>query len=190
MKVTQYIITRAWLLFIILIIGILIILLQINKMIRNEYLGIDIADNNQINTDVSVSNQNHDLLLVPTGLVTCSDTQTDLVDLRFKVSWTPNKETNLELNGVLAVRKQHAYAVDQVNQRTDFTTEQLNWIKISVVDGHGAIISLNGYVYVTIHISLNDPGTNEKRNEMINLLAGKRLFINFSFSVDVGQTNK
>jgi hypothetical protein len=189
MKISQYIITRAWILFIVVVIGILLIFLQINRFGRDEYIGVEIGDGGSVNTNVGIhDNISYGRRLTPfinTAAGQCEEHYTDLVRIKRRVTWTPSTETDLNVTGTLNINKVYSYLLRGTNVVANSNTDArlLDWVGYRIVGA--SEISLNGYVDVVIEVFLNDPGNNTDRRIMQDMMQGTRLFINFDFRVNL-----
>ncbi|MCL2521294.1 MAG: hypothetical protein FWE36_00365 [Erysipelotrichales bacterium] len=189
MKLALLIIRRAWIFGLLVCVAVLFITVNTRINLDDDDWHIIIGPDESVTTNVNVGNTLGSKELRPIGTVTDPATQTDEYTLTFKVEWTPNANIN-NIIGNLRIQVGRIFLTDREGNLVACTVtedkqdDRLNyWVVYEVVGGLNHEININGYRYIQVTISLIDPGV-DYRAEMISLLAGNRLGVNFLFKVN------
>jgi len=160
--------------FILIVLGMVSLFIIVNAKIQTDYKKITIGSGNKLSIDMNIEETKK---LVPKGVISYPEIQTDYYKFNFKIKWISNNQKTNKLTGILNVQlkilieKDNNYLIDE---RLD------KWIGFEVDGGYE--IRINRYKDIEVLVYIIEP-TIDEQTDMIGLLAGAKLTVNFTFSV-------
>lgn len=134
----------------------------VNNATQNGVTGsITIGQGESIATTIDVTNQIGSKVLVPSGRVVDSETQTASVVLSFNVKWEELVQNSANLTGVLSVT--------QVSKTINGSTDNAGLVNVVINVPESGAITVNGAtVVVTVTVTLTEPATQQIYNDIKN----------------------
>jgi len=181
MKTFRYILTRSWILLLILVGAILYITFALMGAIDREDFVFVIGDGQDVIACLAATPQTTNKQLVPPDVLAGSD-QVNALEFSFIIQWNPEKKDKIvnNIDGLITVSVGDIYFVNANDEPIENNNLSLQEIFIvNFPNGNDMVIQMNTSVEIIVVITLR----NDLTDDQIDCICGQRVGISFDFDI-------